>query len=106
MRFAIFLSDGFTTMAVINQPEKETGKTHLCALVQVNKLHPSSVERFSEILMRKPRNASFFSLECTDFKNVIFEKIPWTPSEDAEVAKSNDLEIQNNKNSKYKTDNN
>ena len=28
----------------------------------------------------------FVNLECTDFKNVIFEKIPWAPSEDAEVA--------------------
>ena len=28
------------------------------------------------ILTRKPRHASSFSLECTDFKNVTFEKIP------------------------------
>ena len=28
------------------------------------------------ILTRKPRHASSLSLECTDFKNVIFEKIP------------------------------
>ena len=39
-----------------------------------------------KILMRKPRHASALSLECTDFKNVIFEKIPWAPSEVAEVA--------------------
>jgi hypothetical protein len=37
-------------------------------------------------LTRKPRHTSSFSLECTDFKNVIFEKIPWAHSEDAEVA--------------------
>ena len=30
-------------------------------------------------------HASSFSLECTDFKNVIFLKIPWAPSEIAEV---------------------
>ena len=38
-----------------------------------------------KILTRKPRHASSFSLECTNFKNVIFEKIPWAHSEDAEV---------------------
>ena len=32
VRFATFLSGEFTTMAVINSPEK-TGKTHLCALI-------------------------------------------------------------------------
>jgi hypothetical protein len=39
-----------------------------------------------KMLTRKLRHASSFSLECTDFKNVIFEKIPWAHSEDAEVA--------------------
>ena len=38
------------------------------------------------MLTRKPRHTSSFSLECTDLKNVIFEKIPWAHSEDAEVA--------------------
>ena len=38
------------------------------------------------MLTRKPRHASSFSLECTDFKNVIFEKIHCAPSEVAEVA--------------------
>ena len=33
VRFASFLSSGFTTMAVINP--KETGKTHLCALLYI-----------------------------------------------------------------------
>ena len=33
MRFARFLSGGFTTMAVINPPEKKTGKTYICALM-------------------------------------------------------------------------
>ena len=33
VRFVSFPSGGFTTMAVMNPPEKKTGKTHLCALV-------------------------------------------------------------------------
>ena len=40
-----------------------------------------------KILTRKPRHASSFSLECADFKNIFFEKIPWAPSEVTEVAK-------------------
>ena len=39
-----------------------------------------------KISSRKPRHASSFSFECTDFKNVIFENIHWAHSEDAEVA--------------------
>ena len=39
-----------------------------------------------KILTRKLRHASSLSLECTDFKNIIFEKIPWAPSKVAEVA--------------------
>ena len=39
-----------------------------------------------KISSRKPRNASSFSLEYSDLKNVIFEKIHWAHSEDAEVA--------------------
>ena len=39
-----------------------------------------------KISAKKPRHASSFSFECTDFKNVIFEKIHWAHSEDAEVA--------------------
>ena len=39
-----------------------------------------------KISSRKSRHASTFSLECTDFKNVIFEKNHWAHSEDAEVA--------------------
>ena len=38
------------------------------------------------ILMRKPKHASSFSLKCADFKNVIFEKNPLAPSEVAEVT--------------------
>ena len=33
-----------------------------------------------KISSRKPRHASSFSLECTDFKNVIFEKNHWISS--------------------------
>ena len=40
-----------------------------------------------KMLTRKPRHASSLSLECTDFKNVIFEKIHWAHSEDAEVKR-------------------
>ena len=39
-----------------------------------------------KISSRKLRHALSFSLECTDFKNIIFEKIHWAHSEDAEVA--------------------
>ena len=46
-----------------------------------------------KILTRKLRHTSSFSLECTDFKNVIFEKIHWAHSKDAP-------EIQNDENSK------
>ena len=38
-----------------------------------------------KILTRKLGHTSTFSLERTDLKNVIFEKIPWAPSEVAEV---------------------
>ena len=48
-----------------------------------------------KILATKPRYASSFSLECTDFKNVIFKKIHWAPSEVAEVA-----EVKQPRNSK------
>ena len=50
-------------------------------------IHPSSVERFSEISSRKLWYTSSFLLERTDFKNLFFEKIHWAHSEDAEVAK-------------------
>ena len=39
-----------------------------------------------KMFSRKPRHASSFSLERTDFKNIIFENIHWAHSEDAEVA--------------------
>ena len=44
-------------------------------------------------------HTSFFSLENSDFKNVIFEKIPWAPSEVVEVkggliVKEQDLEAE------------
>ena len=39
-----------------------------------------------KISSRKPSRASSFSLECTDFNNVIFEKNHWAHSEDAKVA--------------------
>ena len=44
-------------------------------------------------------HTSFFSFERTDFKNVIFEKIPWAPSEVAEakagrMVKEQDLEAE------------
>ena len=39
-------------------------------------------------LNRKPSNSSFFSAWCTDFKNVIFEKIHWATSEVIEVKRS------------------
>ena len=51
-----------------------------------------------KILMRKPKHASSLSLECTDFKKVIFEKNPWAHSEDAEVA-----EVKRPQKSKPKT---
>ena len=39
-------------------------------------------------LNRNPSNSSFFSAWCTDFKNVIFEKIHWATSEVIEVKRS------------------
>ena len=39
-----------------------------------------------KILTSKPGHSSSFLLECTNFKNVIFEKIPLPLSEVAEVA--------------------
>ena len=39
-------------------------------------------------LSTKSSYSSFFSPWCTDFKNVIFEKIHWAPSEVAEVKRS------------------
>ena len=39
-----------------------------------------------KILTIKLWHTSSFSLEHTDFENVVFEKIHWAPSEDAEVA--------------------
>jgi hypothetical protein len=38
------------------------------------------------MLTRKLWHNPSFYLEDTDFKNVIFEKIPWAPSEVAKVA--------------------
>ena len=49
---------------------------------------------------------SSFSLERTDFKNVIFEKIHWAHSEDAEVAEVKRPRIQNDENSTNKSDKN
>jgi hypothetical protein len=46
-----------------------------------------------KILTTKPSYRSFFSAWCTDFKNVIFEKIPWAPSE---VAKSSEVKQPRN----------
>ena len=34
VRFASFLSGGFTSMAVINPRKKKPGKTHFCAMVK------------------------------------------------------------------------
>ena len=40
-----------------------------------------------KMLTRKLTHTSSFSLECTDFKNLIFEKIHLAHSEDTKVAK-------------------
>ena len=50
--------------------------------------------------------STFRSVEQTDFKNVIVENIHWALFEDAEVAESNNLETQNDKNSIMKSDKN
>ena len=52
-----------------------------------------------KILTRKLWHTSSFLLENTDFKNAIFEKIPWAPSEVAEIkgrrmVKEQDLEAE------------
>ena len=51
---------------------------------------------------RKLWHTSSFLLECTDFKNVFFEKIPWAHSEVAEVTEVKQPRIQNNENYKWK----
>ena len=51
-----------------------------------NSLTPPLWRDLVKILTIKLWHTSSFSLERTDFKNVIFEKIPWAPSEVAEVA--------------------
>ena len=50
--------------------------------------HTSSVERFSENFDDKAVTYihHLFRWNALISKNVIFEKIPWAPSEDAEVA--------------------
>ena len=50
--------------------------------------------------------SAFWSVEQTDFKNVIVENIHWALFEDAEVAEVKDLEIQNDENSIIKSDKN
>ena len=50
---------------------------------KASRLTPPLWRDLVKLLTRK----LYFSLEQTDFKNVIFEKIPWAPLEDAEVAK-------------------
>ena len=61
------------------------------------------MERFSENFDDKVVTYLIFSFERTDFKNVIFEKIPWAHSEKTPRSpRSNDLETQNDKNSKWK----
>ena len=51
-----------------------------------------------KILTRK-----LFLMERTDFENVIFEKITWAPSEDAEVAEVKWPETQNDENYNFNT---
>ena len=55
-----------------------------------------------KILMTKLWHASSFLLERTDFENVIFEKIPWPLLRTPGSKRSNNLETQNNKNSRRK----
>ena len=54
--------------------------------LQLFRASPPLWRDFVKILTMKLWHTSSFSLERTDFKNVIFENIPWAPSEDAEVA--------------------
>ena len=54
------------------------------------------------MLTRKLRHASSFSLECTNFKNVTFEKIPWAPSEVTEVAEVKQPQNPKQRKSKWK----
>ena len=56
---------------------------------------PPLLRDLVKISTRKLWHTSSFSLERTDFKNVIFEKIPWAHSEVAEVA-----EVKRPRNSK------
>ena len=57
------------------------------------------------ILRSKSSDSAFWSVEPTDFKNVIFENIHWAlfeVAEVAEVAEVKNLETQNDQNSKSK----
>ena len=59
-----------------------------CIIIQNLCLHIKHVtvsHLLCEILNRKPRHASYFLFGMYWFQNVIFEKIPWAPSEVAKV---------------------
>ena len=50
------------------------------------KITPSLWTDLVKMFYRKPRHASSFSFEHTDFKNIIFGKIHWAHSGDTKVA--------------------
>ena len=59
--------------------------------------NPTWLTDLVKISRIKPRHASSFLLECTDFENVIFEKIHLAPSEDAEVKRPQNSKCRNSK---------
>ena len=69
---------------------------------RVTYLTPPLWRDLVKILTRKLRHSSSLSLECTDFKNVIFEIIPEPSLRSLRSPRANDLKTQNDENSKWK----
>jgi hypothetical protein len=75
-------SSNYFAMAGVNDAEKPDTRRPIEKVTGTFKIQkgfhiiPPLWTDLVKILTRKPRHASSFSLECTNFKNVIFEKIP------------------------------
>ena len=76
---ALLSGQGFIDISLVMRFPLQ--KSVLGACVLLSRIHPSPSTSplwtdLVKILARKLRHASSFSLECTDFKNVFFEKNP------------------------------
>ena len=72
------------------------------ALVDVTELTKALWRDFVKILMRKPRHTSFFSCNALIPKIQFLKKIPVSFLRSLRLQRSNNLETQNNENSKRK----